>query len=263
MLKKKIVLYISIGILFILGVSTIVLYKIGDRILEEVIRAEIGDWGIAELSDEILDVPHDGKDLADSKDMEGSPKTTDSANHPDISEKADTGETNIPHTSKPKTQIPKEEKTPKQEAPMPDDSIPEPATPEVPEPEDAAPQTEAPEIPEPEDTTLKPQPQIHTEEEPEVEKQPEGENTKSDKEKNAISAKKIKEVKDSVETADKMKAASLVLKRLSASDINMLIKMAEGGLSQKDKKKAIELVYDKFTEDEVKEIKAMYAKYMK
>ena len=83
--------------------------------------------------------------------------------------------------------------------------------------------------------------------------------TKAEKQ---ITIDKIKEIKDKVVAADKMKVAALVLKRLSASDIDELKKMLIGGVSAEEKERAKQLVYLKFTKDEIVEIKGMYTKYM-
>lgn len=256
MLKKKVALYVSVIILFVIGVSMIVLYKIGDRILEEAIRAEIGDWGIIEM-------PDDGPDLADAQGDKASSDAIESGKQADISGQAKTSAADAPQTPKSKAQTPEEEKPVKEKTGTPEAPADETRASETQEPEDTSPEAPTQEAPVPNVPVSQPPPETPAEIEPEGEKQPTKKDTADNAEKNTISDQKIKEVKDNVETADKMKAASLVLKRLSASDISALLKMAEGGVSQEEKKKAVELVYEKFTEDEIKEIKAMYAKYMK
>lgn len=79
---------------------------------------------------------------------------------------------------------------------------------------------------------------------------------------NRIPPEKIKEIKDRVSAADKMKAGTLVLKRLDPSEIDELVKMLEGGVTREELKKAKELVYERFTADEIAEIKEIYRKYM-
>jgi hypothetical protein len=77
-----------------------------------------------------------------------------------------------------------------------------------------------------------------------------------------ITVDKINEVKDKVSAADKMEAAALVLKRLSTDEINMLTKMLAGGLTPEEKAQAEKLAYSKFTKDEIEKIRNMYLKYM-
>ena len=72
----------------------------------------------------------------------------------------------------------------------------------------------------------------------------------------------INEIKDSVTAVDKIETAALMLKRLSSSDIDVLKKMLAGGVSGEEKNEAKKLVYQKFTEEEVEAIKEIYKKYM-
>ena len=81
--------------------------------------------------------------------------------------------------------------------------------------------------------------------------------------KREITKNKLQQIKEEVTFFDKMAAASLVVKRLSTEDITELKGLAEGGLSPTEKKKAKEIAYEKFTNDEIKEIKKIYYKYMK
>ncbi len=78
-----------------------------------------------------------------------------------------------------------------------------------------------------------------------------------------ITADKIEEIKDKVSFKDKMEISTMVLKRLSTSDINNLRKMTSNGLNDTEVDYAKDLVKSKFTEDEVVKIKDMYNKFMK
>lgn len=60
-----------------------------------------------------------------------------------------------------------------------------------------------------------------------------------------------------------MWAASLVLKRLSASDIDELKGMLSGGISKEEHQMAMQMLYSRFTDSEIEEIKKIYDKYMK
>lgn len=78
-----------------------------------------------------------------------------------------------------------------------------------------------------------------------------------------ITVTQIKDVKDEVTSADKVVAASMVMKKLSASDISTLQGMLSGGLSAEEKEKAKDIAYSRFTEEEIAKIKELYHKYMK
>ena len=78
-----------------------------------------------------------------------------------------------------------------------------------------------------------------------------------------ITVTQIKDVKDEVTSADKVVAASMVMKKLSASDISALQGMLSGGLSAEEKEKAKDIAYARFTEEEIAKIKELYHKYMK
>jgi hypothetical protein len=81
--------------------------------------------------------------------------------------------------------------------------------------------------------------------------------------KKEITTDKIAEIKAEVAPTDKISAAALVLKRLSAGDVNELKNLMADGLTAEEKEKAKQIAYSRFTEQEINEIKAMYSKYMK
>lgn len=72
----------------------------------------------------------------------------------------------------------------------------------------------------------------------------------------------INGIKDHVSAEDKIAAAALLLKRLSASDIDELKGMLENGVDKEEKKRAREIIYQRFDEKEIQTIKGMYEKYM-
>lgn len=94
-------------------------------------------------------------------------------------------------------------------------------------------------------------------------KTPTGNNTPVKEQKLQITIDKMVEIKEEVTAADKMSAAALVLKRLSAGDIDKLKAMLSGGVSAQETAAAKDMVYKKFNEEEVREIKEIYRKYMK
>lgn len=77
-----------------------------------------------------------------------------------------------------------------------------------------------------------------------------------------ITKEKIENIKEEVTAADKMSMATLVFKKLSQEDIAELTKMAAGGITDDEKEKMKRFALEKFTEEEIKEIKGMYYKYM-
>lgn len=62
---------------------------------------------------------------------------------------------------------------------------------------------------------------------------------------------------------DKKKIVNLVMSRLSREDISYLAGLARGGLTEEEKKAAVDLAYRRFTPQEINEIKAYYVKYIK
>ena len=65
-----------------------------------------------------------------------------------------------------------------------------------------------------------------------------------------------------VSMEDKRRILQLVMRKLSADDINYLLGLLKGGLTAKEKKQAVELAYKRFTSEEIAEIKSYYKKYM-
>lgn len=82
-------------------------------------------------------------------------------------------------------------------------------------------------------------------------------------EKVQYSVEVMKDVKEKVTATDKISAAALLVKRLSPSDIKELQGMLSGGVNTAEKKRAKEIVYQRFTQDEIKTIKELYAKYLR
>lgn len=78
-----------------------------------------------------------------------------------------------------------------------------------------------------------------------------------------ITVQKAEEIKDQVTAADKMTAATLVLKRLSGEDISTLKNLMAGGLTAEKKKEAVKIAYARFNAEEIARIKELYHKYMK
>lgn len=78
-----------------------------------------------------------------------------------------------------------------------------------------------------------------------------------------VTKDKLEEIKESVTPSDKMAAATLVLSKLSQSDINRLTKLAADGISPAEKEEMKAIVYSKFTQAEINKIRDMYYKYMK
>lgn len=247
MSKRRVVLYISLGLLLIVGGSVVALYKVGDKILEEIIRSDLSNVSSLAKSN-IKDKTPDTHD-----------KSRDSANNtanPTNNTIDTTKNTGQESTQKPAKPVETHEDTGKPKPPAQENPSAGPVSPggQVPPKATASdpskPQSSLVKLPESD--------KIPTEKGIEADKQPKSGTT----EKGGIPEDKIKDIKDSVDPADKVRAASLILKRLTPSEISMLMKMAEGGLSQEEKKKAIALVYEKFNEEEIKEIKKMYGKYM-
>ena len=78
-----------------------------------------------------------------------------------------------------------------------------------------------------------------------------------------ISKERMEEIKREVTTEDKMSMTAMVLKKLSQQDVERLIKMAAGGITAGEKKEMKKLAFEKFTAEEINEIKKMYNKYLR
>lgn len=85
----------------------------------------------------------------------------------------------------------------------------------------------------------------------------------TEKPSQAIDARKIEEIKDKVSFQDKMALSTIAVKRLSSTDISNLSKMSSNGLSDKELEYTKRLVKSKFSQDEVDKIKDIYKKYLK
>lgn len=62
---------------------------------------------------------------------------------------------------------------------------------------------------------------------------------------------------------DKRRIIQLVSRKLSSGDIKYLKELSKGGLTPQKKKLAVELALKRFTPEEIKEIRVLYAKYKK
>lgn len=78
-----------------------------------------------------------------------------------------------------------------------------------------------------------------------------------------MTSKEIKNASDGIPVKEKLEVTKMVVSKLSGSEISMLSAMATGGISSEEKKKAKELVYSRFTPQEIEYIKSLYYKYVK
>lgn len=76
-----------------------------------------------------------------------------------------------------------------------------------------------------------------------------------------ISVEKAEKVKESITFSEKTKIMTVMLKRLSPSDIKTLQELASGGLTIEQKKEAKKIILQKLTEDEYNELIAIAKKY--
>lgn len=99
--------------------------------------------------------------------------------------------------------------------------------------------------------------------------QPAAESTKvaapaesSAKQPPAVTVEKMKEIKEEVTATDKIEAATMVMSKLSTSEIDKLKGMLSGGLTAEEKAEAKKIAFANFTSEEIAKIKEMYTKYM-
>lgn len=77
----------------------------------------------------------------------------------------------------------------------------------------------------------------------------------------SISAEQAKKVQESITAKEKARVSSILLKKLSASDISTFMNLSKGGLTNEEKEEAKKIVMQKLSEDEYNELIAIAAKY--
>lgn len=82
------------------------------------------------------------------------------------------------------------------------------------------------------------------------------------KEKKVLTVSQMKEAKDKVSSFEKVKVASVVLRKLSMSEINDLKGMTANGITEQEKEQVKQILDSKFSSSELDEIKSMYIKYL-
>jgi hypothetical protein len=75
-----------------------------------------------------------------------------------------------------------------------------------------------------------------------------------------ISAEKAAQLQEEITLKDKAKVSSVLLKKLSASDMSLFVKMSGDGVSVEEKKQAKAIILQKLTEEEYNELIAIAAK---
>jgi hypothetical protein len=73
----------------------------------------------------------------------------------------------------------------------------------------------------------------------------------------------VSNLQEQVTFEDKRRIIQLITRKLSSSDIKYLLSLAKGGLTEDEKKRAVKLAYERFTPEEINEIKILYARYKK
>ncbi len=192
MRKRKILITIFACIFLIVGVSSVVLYKLGDRIFNEMIDAQIGEIEKAMASGDI-----DSNTPSSPNNQSASPQgagQTDTASGNNQANPTD-------------------------------------------------------------------QPKINDSTNPQASSTPQSENKPA--ETLQVTKEKLENIKDSISASDKVTAATMVVSRLSQSDIKHITEMTAGGINAQEKKELLNIVYSRFTPDEINKIKEMYSKYMK
>jgi hypothetical protein len=88
------------------------------------------------------------------------------------------------------------------------------------------------------------------------------ETSNSNDQKIQYTVEQMNEVKEKVTAVDKISSAALLIKRLNTADINELKSMLPGGVDAAEKKRAKEIMYQRFTPEEIETIQSLYQKYM-
>jgi hypothetical protein len=89
-----------------------------------------------------------------------------------------------------------------------------------------------------------------------------GSDAKNSGNKIQYTVEQMNKIKDKVTAADKISSAALLVKRLTPADIQELKNMLAGGISAAEKKRAKEIMHQRFTKDEIAYIQDMYDRYM-
>jgi len=76
-----------------------------------------------------------------------------------------------------------------------------------------------------------------------------------------ISEEKAQKVQQEITAKDKALVTSVLLKKLSPSDVSLFMKLASGGMTVEEKKEAKKILLNKLTEEEYNELIAIAAKY--
>ncbi|WP_282938844.1 hypothetical protein [Paenibacillus sp. RC67] len=76
-----------------------------------------------------------------------------------------------------------------------------------------------------------------------------------------VSPEKAKNVEQSVTTKEKTQVMTVLISKLSASELQLFIKMATNGLSVEEKKEAKKIILKKLTEEEYDQLISIAAKY--
>lgn len=84
----------------------------------------------------------------------------------------------------------------------------------------------------------------------------------SNKVKVAFSEDTIQDIQESISLEDKAKLMKLVLSKLSFSDINLLKGLLTGGITEEERRKAMEFAQEKFNEEELERFMQIFAKYV-
>lgn len=225
---KKVIIVVLAVIVVIAGIGLAALYFIGDRIIDRIIEAELGS-----IESQIDDALNDAVDSNLDDTLAADPENLDDAGGERISDESGTqkpdNNTSDYNGKKQNTEL-------NQNNGKENQSSGEAAQRESkPETQEGASKTPA--------DGAKP------------EQNSEDKTTK-------ITTEKMKEIKDKITASDKIEAGALVLKRLTTSDIDILTKMVQGGLTKEEEKKAKQIAYERFTAEEIKKIKEIYRKYM-
>ena len=224
---KKIILSVAVAVFLLAGIALLVMYNMGDRLIEEAIKSEL------QAEDNYMDQIENGSGKIEQIDG-GSNKE----------------ELNAQQTSSEETNKADEENNPAKEDSITDDTMDKATSPGAIEATPSAvANNKAAESRQSVKETEKPSPSpVLQETVPE--------------EATGVTSDKISDIRSEVSASDKITAAAMVLKRLSASDVKELKDMLSSGLSPEEMKRAKEIAYAKFSEEELKKIKDMYEKYM-
>ena len=222
---KKIIIFVSVTILLVVGLGLVFLYNMGGRLIEEAIKMELFSEKSTGIQSENSEYNEENTVKEEQTEQAGQAEQTKQAEQ---TEQAGQAEQTKQAGQAEQTEQDKTNQT---------DSVSETPLSETTVSQDTK-TTDA------------------------EEDKPAADTTKEPVEEKVFTVSKIDEIKKEISADDRIYAAALVVQRLSAEVISELREMVSDGLDAQEREKITQLVYAKFTAEDIVKIKELYTKYI-